>query len=67
MKLCCAIITPIFLASQKHSKKSIFIELKLSNVTVCSILYTRAAQPVARGPHLAREAVLCGPQGLFPG
>ena len=28
-------------------------------------LYSRAAQPVARGPYLAREAILCGPQGLF--
>ena len=26
---------------------------------------TRAAQPVACRPHLARRAVLCGPQGLF--
>ena len=26
---------------------------------------SRAAQPVACGPHLAREAILCGPQGLF--
>ena len=28
-------------------------------------LYSKAAQPVARGPHLAREAILCGPRGLF--
>ena len=29
------------------------------------ILQYRAAQPVAHGPHLAHDAVLCGPQGLF--
>ena len=29
------------------------------------ILQHRAAQPVAGGPHLAHEAVLCGPQDLF--
>ena len=29
------------------------------------IVYTRAAQPVACGPHLSSEAVLCGPQSLF--
>ena len=28
-------------------------------------LYARAAQPVAYGPQLAREAILCGPRGLF--
>ena len=28
-------------------------------------LYSRAVQLVARGPHLAREAILCGPRGLF--
>ena len=28
-------------------------------------LYSRALQPVARRPHLAREAILCGPRGLF--
>ena len=30
-----------------------------------SLALSRAAQPMARGQHLAREAVLCGPQGLF--
>ena len=28
-------------------------------------LYSKAAQLVARGPHLAREAILGGPQRLF--
>ena len=28
-------------------------------------LYSRAVQPVARGPHLARKAILCGLRGLF--
>ena len=28
-------------------------------------LYSKAAQPVPRGPHLAREAIFCGPRGLF--
>ena len=28
-------------------------------------LYSKAAQPVARGPHLAREAFLYGQRGLF--
>ena len=28
-------------------------------------LYSKAAQPVARRPHLAREAILCGQRGLF--
>ena len=28
-------------------------------------LYSKAVQPVARGPDLAREAILCGPRGLF--
>ena len=30
-----------------------------------SLALSRAAQPMARRQHLAREAVLCGPQGLF--
>ena len=35
--------------------------------TTCALdkLYSKAAQPVARGPHLAREAILCRPRGLF--
>ena len=28
-------------------------------------LYSKAVQPVARRPHLAREAILCNPPGLF--
>ena len=26
------------------------------------MVYTRIAQPVARGPHVAHEVVVCGPQ-----
>ena len=35
--------------------------------SMCALdeLYSKAAQPVARGPHLAGEAILCGPRGLF--
>ena len=35
--------------------------------TTCALdkLYSKAAQPVARGPDLAREAILCGAGGLF--
>ena len=35
--------------------------------SMCAVdrLYSKAAQPVARGPHLACEAILCGPRGLF--
>ena len=29
------------------------------------MVYRWAAQPVASGPHLAGEAILCGQQGLF--
>ena len=28
-------------------------------------LYSKAVQPVARGPDLTHEAILCGPRGLF--
>ena len=35
--------------------------------TTCALdkLYSKAAQPAARGPHLARKAILCGQRGLF--
>ena len=51
--------------SQQHIANS-GIEPVVSNLLIANLtLYHRAAQPVAHGPHLAREAVLRGLQGLF--
>ena len=42
-----------------------YYQITVLNKLYCVLINNRAAQLVACGPHSARDAVLCGPQGLF--
>ena len=55
------------LAIRNNSEIAKYSEMLIPSGSTCASdkLYSRAAQPEALGPHLAREAFLCGPRGLL--